>query len=177
MIDLGLAGALVGGILTLLSPCSVMLLPAFFAYAFTSPSRLIARTGVFYLGLITTLVPIGVLAGTVGAFVSTNRTMLVTVALFSPVAVATAAMVIQGSRAARTGARQWVWSQTKNPSQPACSASTASSTTSLGSARASKSGSQIPKLILDGVVIRRRLPQRPAEIRLRERGRLATVTS
>ncbi|MGW9629577.1 cytochrome c biogenesis CcdA family protein [Agromyces sp. NPDC055520] len=80
MIDLGLAGALVGGILTLLSPCSVMLLPAFFAYAFTSPSRLIARTGVFFLGLITTLVPIGVLAGTLGAFVSTNRTTLVTVA-------------------------------------------------------------------------------------------------
>ncbi|WP_233437793.1 cytochrome c biogenesis CcdA family protein [Agromyces laixinhei] len=80
MIDLGLAGALVGGILTLLSPCSVMLLPAFFAYAFTSPGRLLARTGVFYLGLITTLVPMGVLAGTVGAFVSANRTPLVTIA-------------------------------------------------------------------------------------------------
>ncbi|WP_235566743.1 cytochrome c biogenesis CcdA family protein [Microbacterium sp. Root61] len=80
MIDVGLAGALVGGILTLLSPCSVMLLPAFFAYAFTSPTRLLARTGIFYLGLITTLVPIGVLAGTVGAFVGAHRTLLVTVA-------------------------------------------------------------------------------------------------
>ncbi|MCM3658868.1 cytochrome c biogenesis CcdA family protein [Agromyces mediolanus] len=78
--ELGLAGALVGGILTLLSPCSVMLLPAFFAYAFTTPGRLMTRTGVFYLGLVTTLVPIGVLAGTVGAFVSANRVLLVTIA-------------------------------------------------------------------------------------------------
>lgn len=77
--DLGLTGALIGGVLTLLSPCSVMLLPAFFSYAFTTPSRLIARTGVFYLGLITTLVPVGVLAGTVGAFVGAHRTTLVTI--------------------------------------------------------------------------------------------------
>lgn len=78
--DLGLAGALVGGVLTLLSPCSVMLLPAFFAYAFASPGRIVARTGVFALGLMTTLVPVGVLAGTVGAFVSANRSLLVTIA-------------------------------------------------------------------------------------------------
>lgn len=78
--DLGLAGALLGGILTLLSPCSVMLLPSFFAYAFTSAGRILARTGVFYLGLITTLVPMGLLAGTVGAFVGAHRTTFVTVA-------------------------------------------------------------------------------------------------
>ncbi|GAA1781264.1 cytochrome c biogenesis CcdA family protein [Agromyces lapidis] len=78
--DLGFAGAFIGGILTLLSPCSVMLLPAFFAYAFTTPTRLIARTGVFALGLMTTLVPVGMLSGTVGAFVSANRTLLVTIA-------------------------------------------------------------------------------------------------
>lgn len=78
--DIGLAGAFVGGILTLLSPCSVMLLPAFFSYAFASPSTLLARTGLFYLGLITTLVPLGVLAGTLGAFVSANRTLIVSIA-------------------------------------------------------------------------------------------------
>ena len=77
---IGLTGALVGGLLTLLSPCSVMLLPAFFAYAFTSPGRLLARTGVFYLGLLTTLVPLGVLAGSLGAVVAQHRTTLVTVA-------------------------------------------------------------------------------------------------
>ncbi|WP_017793696.1 cytochrome c biogenesis CcdA family protein [Leucobacter salsicius] len=78
--NLTLAGAFLGGVLTLLSPCSVMLLPAFFAYAFTSTGALLARTGVFFLGLATALVPLGLLAGTVGAWVSQNRFELVTVA-------------------------------------------------------------------------------------------------
>ncbi len=78
--ELGILGSFLGGILTLLSPCSVMLLPAFFSYAFTSPAALIARTGVFYLGLITTLVPLGILAGTLGAFVNQHRSVFVTIA-------------------------------------------------------------------------------------------------
>lgn len=77
--SLGLTGALLGGILTLLSPCSVMLLPAFFAYAFSSRGRMLAMTGVFYLGLITTLVPLGLLAGSVGAFFSVHRSTIITV--------------------------------------------------------------------------------------------------
>lgn len=77
--DIGYLGALLGGLLSLLSPCSVMLLPAFFAYAFSNPATLVARTGVFYLGLITTLVPLGVLAGTVGAFLMQHRTTLLVV--------------------------------------------------------------------------------------------------
>ncbi|SDS01495.1 Cytochrome c biogenesis protein CcdA [Paraoerskovia marina] len=78
--DLGLLGAFLGGVLTLLSPCSVMLLPAFFSYAFTDPRTIVERTGVFYLGLITTLVPLGVLAGSLGALVNRYRTDVVTVA-------------------------------------------------------------------------------------------------
>lgn len=78
--NLTLTGAFLGGVLTLLSPCSVMLLPAFFAYAFTSTGALLARTGVFFLGLATALVPLGLLAGTVGAWVSKNRFELVSVA-------------------------------------------------------------------------------------------------
>lgn len=66
-----------GGVVTLLSPCSVMLLPAFFGYAFGSASKLLARTGVFYLGLLTTLVPLGVLAGGLGARISEHRFGLV----------------------------------------------------------------------------------------------------
>lgn len=77
MIDVGLAGAFFGGILTLLSPCSVMLLPAFFSYAFSDKAQLLSRTGIFYLGLAATLVPLGVLAGTVGGFVAHNRQALV----------------------------------------------------------------------------------------------------
>lgn len=78
--NLTLAGAFLGGVLTLLSPCSVMLLPAFFAYAFTSTGALLARTGIFFLGLATALVPLGLLAGTVGAWVNLHRFELVTVA-------------------------------------------------------------------------------------------------
>src|SRR5690625_1043796 len=78
--DIGLLAAFLGGLLTLLSPCSAMLLPAFFSYAFTSPKAMLSRTGVFYLGLITSLVPLGVLAGTLGAFVNEHRFTFVNVA-------------------------------------------------------------------------------------------------
>lgn len=75
--DVSLLGAFLGGVLTLLSPCSAMLLPAFFSFAFGSPTLLLRRVGIFYLGLVTTLVPLGVLAGTVGAFVSSHRFLLI----------------------------------------------------------------------------------------------------
>ncbi len=35
MTQIGLLGAFLGGVLALLSPCSALLLPSFFAYAFT----------------------------------------------------------------------------------------------------------------------------------------------
>src|SRR5699024_1713859 len=89
--DSGRLGAFLGGILTLLSPCSAMLLPAFFSYAFASPRELLTRTGVFYLGLITTLVPLGVLAGTLGAFVNEHRFTFVTIA--SVVVIALGALI------------------------------------------------------------------------------------
>lgn len=78
--DIGYTGAFLGGILTLLSPCSVMLLPAFFAYAFTSPRALIGRTVVFYAGLAATLVPLGVFSGSLGSLITTQRSALVMVA-------------------------------------------------------------------------------------------------
>jgi len=51
MTGIGYLAAFLGGVLTLLSPCSALLLPAFFAYAFASRSRLLGRTAVFYAGL------------------------------------------------------------------------------------------------------------------------------
>lgn len=78
--DIGYTGALLGGVLTLFSPCSVMLLPAFFAYAFASPTKLLQRTGIFYLGLLVTLVPLGLLAGALGSLLTENRGILVSVA-------------------------------------------------------------------------------------------------
>ncbi len=51
--------AFLGGVFSLLSPCSALLLPAFFAYAFESRRELVRKTVVFYLGLCVTLVPLG----------------------------------------------------------------------------------------------------------------------
>lgn len=79
--ELSLLGALVGGALALLSPCSVMVLPAFFAYAFNSTGELFSRTGAFFLGLAASLVPLGLLAGTLGAWVAANRIGLMNIVL------------------------------------------------------------------------------------------------
>lgn len=76
MSEIGLLGAFLGGLLTLISPCSAMLLPSFFAYAFDGFGRLVARTAVFYLGLATTLVPLGAAAGFFGALLTQHRTTL-----------------------------------------------------------------------------------------------------
>lgn len=79
MSEVGLLVAFGGGLLALLSPCSALLLPAFFAYSFSNRTRLVARTALFYAGLCTTLVPLGV----AGAFASRlfygHRDVLVTV--------------------------------------------------------------------------------------------------
>lgn len=77
--DIGYIGAFLGGVLSLLSPCSVMLLPAFFAYAFTSPARLLSRVGLFTLGLLVTLIPLGVFSGTFGSLMGEHRGVLITV--------------------------------------------------------------------------------------------------
>ncbi|GAA4872850.1 cytochrome c biogenesis CcdA family protein [Saccharopolyspora cebuensis] len=79
MSEIGLLGAFFGGLLTLLSPCAAMLLPSFFAYAFDGLGRLVARTAVFYLGLATTLVPLGAAAGLFGALLTQHRTTVTVV--------------------------------------------------------------------------------------------------
>ncbi|MFM9369137.1 cytochrome c biogenesis CcdA family protein [Streptomyces sp. Da 82-17] len=77
--DIGYVAAFLGGLLALLSPCSALLLPAFFAYSIDSSSRLLARTGIFYLGLATTLVPLGAAGSYAGRFFYGNRDLLVLV--------------------------------------------------------------------------------------------------
>lgn len=61
--------AFLGGLLTLFAPCAAMLLPSFFAYAFTSRRTLAARTLVFFIGLLVVMVPLGAFAGTLGALI------------------------------------------------------------------------------------------------------------
>ncbi|MGW1194368.1 cytochrome c biogenesis CcdA family protein [Streptomyces sp. NPDC002536] len=78
MSDIGYLAAFLGGALALLSPCSALLLPAFFAYSLATPGRLLARTGVFYLGLATTLVPLGAASTAASRLFNGHRDVLVT---------------------------------------------------------------------------------------------------
>ena len=78
--DVGYVAALAGGVLALLSPCGALLLPSFFAYAFDRPGTLLARTAVFYAGLVTTLVPLGISASAATRFVRSNQEAVVTIA-------------------------------------------------------------------------------------------------
>ncbi|MET7638198.1 cytochrome c biogenesis CcdA family protein [Streptomyces sp. NPDC005438] len=78
MSDASLTVAFLGGLLALLSPCSALLLPAFFAYSLTSRFRLVAWTGVFYVGLCLTLVPLGVAGSFASRLFYGHRDLLVT---------------------------------------------------------------------------------------------------
>lgn len=79
MTDIGYLAAFLGGALALLSPCSALLLPAFFAYSLATPGRLLARTGVFYLGLATTLVPLGAASTAASRLFNGHRDLLIAV--------------------------------------------------------------------------------------------------
>lgn len=72
----GYVVAFVGGVLSLASPCSAFLLPSFFAYAFPSAGRLVSRTLLFYLGLVLTLVPLGLGSGAASRLVYGHREAL-----------------------------------------------------------------------------------------------------
>lgn len=72
--------AFAGGVLALLSPCSALLLPAFFAYAFGTPRRLVAQTGLFYLGLLTLFVPLGLGVGALATIFLERRAEVTLVA-------------------------------------------------------------------------------------------------
>ena len=72
--------AFLGGLFSLLSPCSALLLPAFFAYAFESRRELVRKTVVFYLGLCVTLVPLGMGISAISRLFYGQRSALILVA-------------------------------------------------------------------------------------------------
>jgi cytochrome c biogenesis protein CcdA len=76
-VHIGLLAAFLGGALALLSPCSAMLLPAFFASTVNSSGRLLAHSGVFYAGLLCTLVPVGLGAASVGHVLVSHRSAVI----------------------------------------------------------------------------------------------------
>lgn len=63
--------------LALLSPCSALLLPAYFASTVSSKLHLFTHGAVFYLGLVATLVPFGLGLGALGAWVTIDRHLIV----------------------------------------------------------------------------------------------------
>lgn len=79
MIEVSLLASFFGGVLSLLSPCSALLLPAFFAYAFEGGGELVRKTGLFYLGLAATLVPLGMGISLVSALFYGQRGTLILV--------------------------------------------------------------------------------------------------
>jgi cytochrome c biogenesis protein CcdA len=80
VVDLGYLAALLGGVLTLLSPCGALLLPSFFAYAFERPAVLVQRTVVFTAGVLATLVPLGISATFASRLLLDHRGTVVLVA-------------------------------------------------------------------------------------------------
>ncbi|GAA2713623.1 MULTISPECIES: cytochrome c biogenesis CcdA family protein [Streptomyces] len=90
MTDIGYLAAFLGGVLALVSPCSALLLPAFFAYSLATPGRLLARTCVFYLGLATTLVPLGAASSTASRLFNGHRELLITVGGWTVIALGAA---------------------------------------------------------------------------------------
>lgn len=80
METVGVVGSFLGGVLSILSPCSALLLPAFFAYAFQSTRQLVLRTVVFWAGLSLVLVPVGLGVGWFGSLLASHRQTLITAA-------------------------------------------------------------------------------------------------
>jgi cytochrome c biogenesis protein CcdA len=77
IVEVSFLASFFGGVLSLLSPCSALLLPAFFAYAFGGAGELVKKTGFFYLGLAATLVPLGMGISAVSALFYGHRGALI----------------------------------------------------------------------------------------------------
>lgn len=75
--EISLLTAFLGGVLAILSPCGALLLPAFFASVIGRRMRLLVHGAVFFLGLVITLVPLGLGLGAVGNLLTTYRDALI----------------------------------------------------------------------------------------------------
>lgn len=92
--EIGFVTAFIGGILALLSPCSALLLPAFFASSVGTKMKLLVHGSVFYLGLVVTLVPFGLGLGALGSLFLDQRGLVI--AITSIVLVALGVLQVLG---------------------------------------------------------------------------------
>lgn len=87
MNEVTLLTAFAAGTLALLSPCSALLVPSFFAYAFGSRTALLGRTALFALGLAAVLVPLGMGSSVASSLVYAHRETVIAVAGWAIVAL------------------------------------------------------------------------------------------
>ncbi len=80
MPELSYAAVFLGGVLAILSPCSALLLPAFFAVAFTSRVQLARAALLFYAGLATIFVPLGLGISFVASLFFEQRPLIILLA-------------------------------------------------------------------------------------------------
>ena len=88
--------AVFGRIRARLSPCSALLIPAFFAYAFPSRGQLMLRTGIFLAGLATVLIPVGLGVGALGSIILERRTEVTLIAGLFLIAIGLYQLIIGG---------------------------------------------------------------------------------
>ena len=88
--------AFAGGTLALLSPCSALLIPAFFAYAFPSRGQLMLRTAIFLAGLAAVLIPVGLGVGALGSLINERRAEVTLIAGLLLIAIGLYQLVIGG---------------------------------------------------------------------------------
>src|SRR5712691_5811222 len=77
MPELSYPAVFLGGVLAILSPCSALLLPAFFAVAFTSRVQLARAALLFYAGLATIFVPLGLGISLVASLFFDQRPLII----------------------------------------------------------------------------------------------------
>lgn len=75
--EISLLTAFLGGVLALLSPCGALLLPAFFASVIGQRMKLLLHGSIFYLGLVITLVPLGLGLGAIGNLLTVYRDVMI----------------------------------------------------------------------------------------------------
>ena len=87
MSEVTLLAAFAAGTLALLSPCSALLVPSFFAYAFGTRTQLLGRTALFAVGLAAVLVPLGMGSSAASSLVYGNRQTMIAVAGWAIIAL------------------------------------------------------------------------------------------
>ncbi|GAB2484765.1 cytochrome c biogenesis CcdA family protein [Luteococcus sediminum] len=101
-----------GGLAALFSPCAALLLPSFFAFAFSRTLTMVGRLLLFLAGLLATMVPLGMAAGALGSALPVDPARLLKVG--AVVLVLLGLVTASGASLSLPGLR----GQAKDPAHP-----------------------------------------------------------